>query len=115
MKLSTVFIYTAALSLMGHSMAFADAVLTVVPPTGAIGAGQLFTVALDVTGPTVVHNGSTITSNVTDLAAFQFDLAFNCSIPAANPTACQPGASVLRAVGVSEGSFLPNGGANTTF
>ena len=54
-------------------------------------------------------------ANVTDLDAFQFDLAFNCSIPTANPTSCQPGTSVLKAISVSEGSFLPQGGTNITF
>ena len=85
-----------------------------VPPLGVI-AGQTFTVGIFVTGPTVIHNGKATTSNVTDLDAFQFDLAFNCIVPTASPTGCQPGGSVLQALSVSEGSFLPNGGSNATF
>jgi hypothetical protein len=114
MKTAKLFLLTAALMFFGHSSAFADAVLTVMSPSN-IAIGQTFTVAIDVTGPTVSHSGTTITSNVTDLDAFQFDLAFNCSVPTASPTGCQPGASLLQAISVSEGSFLPNGGANTTF
>ena len=105
----------AAIMLLGHSPAFAGAVLTVTLPTGSIVAGSIFTVGISVAGPTITHNGQTITSNVSDLAAFQFDLAFNCSIPPANPTSCQPGANVLQALSVSEGSFLPHSGSNPTF
>ena len=115
MKLLKVFVFMAALMLFGRSTAFADAVLTVVPVPGTVLAGQTFTVGIFVTGPTVSHNGTTFTSGVSDLDAFQFDLAFNCSIPTASPTSCQPGASVLKALSVSEGSFLPDGGANITF
>jgi hypothetical protein len=115
MKLAKAFVLTAALVLFGYSNAFADAVLSVIPPSGSIGIGQTFTVGIYVTGPTVIHNGQTITSDVTDLNAFQFDLAFNCSVLSADPAGCQPGASVLDAISVSEGSFLPNGGANPTF
>ena len=115
MRIAKVFILTAALMLVGYSTAFADAVLTVVPQSGPLTVGQTFTVGIHVTGPTVIHNGVATTSNVTDLDAFQFDLAFNCSVPTANPTSCQPGASVLDAISVSEGSFLPNGGSNLTF
>jgi len=103
---------TAALVLFATSSAFADAVLTVVAPSGPISVGQQFTVGILVTGPTVIHNGVATTSNVTDLAAFQFDLAFNCK---SNTASCTPGASLLDAVSVSEGSFLPNGGSNITF
>jgi len=115
MKLLKVFVFTAALMSFGGSTAFADAVLTVVPLPGSVVAGQTFTVGIYVTGPTVSHSGTTYTSGVTDLDAFQFDLAFNCSIPTASPTSCQQGASVLKALSVSEGSFLPDGGANMTF
>jgi hypothetical protein len=114
MKIAKIFVLTAALILPGHSIAFADAVLTVVSP-GSVSVGQTFTIGIHVTGPTVIHNGTTVTSNVSDLDAFQFDLAFNCSIPTANPGGCQPGSSLLDAISVSEGSFLPNGGANATF
>jgi hypothetical protein len=114
MKIAKLFVLTAAL-MLGHSTAFADAVLTVVSPSGPISVGQTFTIGIHLTGPTVIHNGTTITSNVSDLDAFQFDLAFNCSVPIANPAGCQPGASLLNAISVSEGSFLPHGGANATF
>jgi hypothetical protein len=115
MKIAKIFLLAAALMLFGRSTAFADAVLTVVPPSGSLAVGQTFTVGIFVTGPTVIHNGKATTSNVSDLDAFQFDLVFNCTVPTANPTSCQSGASVLDAISVSEGSFLPNGGANITF
>ena len=114
MKLAKIFVITAALALLEHSTAFADAVLSVVSPSGIV-AGQTFTIGIFVTGPTVSHGSTTITSNVTDLDAFQFDLAFNCTVPTATPTSCQQGASVLDALSVTEGTFLPNGGTNTTF
>jgi hypothetical protein len=114
MKTAKVFVLATVLMCAGSIPAFADAVLTVVPATGLI-AGQTFTVGIFVTGPTVIHNGKATTSNVTDLDAFQFDLAFNCIVPAASPTGCQAGGSVLQALSVSEGSFLPNGGSNATF
>jgi hypothetical protein len=115
MKTMKIFVLAAALILLGQSNAFADAVLTVTPPSGSVGIGQTFTVGIYVAGPTVIHNGTTITSNVSDLDSFQFDLAFNCAVLTSDPTGCQPGASVLKALSVSEGSFLPNGGANPTF
>lgn len=113
MKTEKLFLLAAALMLGPSPDALADAVLTVVP-SGPIVAGQTFTVAIDVTGPTVSHSGTTITSPVTDLAAFQFDLAFNCIVPTASPTGCAPGAALLDALSVMEGPFLPNGGSNTT-
>ena len=115
MKIAKVLILSAALILLGHTNAFADAVLSVVPPSGTFDVGQTFTVGIYVTGPTVIHSGHTYTSDVTDLDAFQFDLAFNCSVLTSNPIGCQPGASVLNALSVTEGSFLPQGGANPTF
>lgn len=115
MKLSKMFLLVAALMLCGYSNAFADAVLTVVNPSGSVDIGQTFTVGIYVTGPTIVHKGTSITSDVSDLGAFQFDLAFNCAVPGADATSCQPGASILNAISVSEGSFLPDGGSNFTF
>ena len=114
MRLAKIFVFTAVLVLLVHSTAFADAVLSVVSPSSIV-AGQTFTVGIHVTGPTVIHSGTTITSNVTDLDAFQFDLAFNCTVPTATPTSCQPGASILSALSVTEGPFLSQGGANPTF
>lgn len=116
MKSTRLFILTAALALLGPSSnALADAVLSIVPPTGSIVAGQTFTVGVYVTGPTVSHSGTTYPSPVTDLASFQFDIAFNCIVPTGNATSCAPGASLLNAVSVTEGSFLPDGGSNITF
>ena len=115
MKIVKILVLATALMLSGHIPAFADAVLTVVPPSGSLAPGQTFTVGIFVTGPTVIHDGKATTSNVSDLDAFQFDLAFNCIVPTASPTGCQPGASVLDAISVSEGSFLPHGGSNATF
>jgi hypothetical protein len=114
MKIAKVLVLATALMFPGSIPALADAVLTVVPPSGLI-TGQTFTVGIYVTGPTVIHNGTATTSNVSDLDAFQFDLAFNCIVPTASPTGCQPGASVLEAISVSEGSFLSKGGSNATF
>lgn len=115
MKIAGFCALAAALMIAGQLNALADAVLTVAPPAGPVLIGQVFTVAIEVTGPTVIHGGHQMPSGVSDLAAFQFDVAFNCTVAAANPTGCQPGASVLQAVSISEGSFLPNGGANSTF
>lgn len=115
MKIAKSFVLIAALVLFGYSNAFADAVLTVVPPASSFNTGQIFTVGIYVTGPTVIHSGHTYTSDVTDLNSFQFDLAFNCSVLTSDPTGCQPGASVLNALSVSEGDFLSQGGANPTF
>jgi hypothetical protein len=111
MKLLTLM--TALVLLGSGANAFADAVLSVVPSASAISPGQTFTVGIFVTGPTVQHSGQTFTSPVTDLASFQFDLAFNCSVMASG--GCAPGASELKAVSVSEGPFLPDGGSNLTF
>ncbi|HEY4380419.1 MAG TPA: cohesin domain-containing protein [Acidobacteriaceae bacterium] len=114
MKVAQVSLLAAALALFPSS-AFADAVLSIVPPSGSIVAGQTFNVGIFVTGPTVIHSGKPTTSNVTDLDAFQFDVAFNCSVATSNPTGCQPGASLLSTLSVTEGSFLPQGGTNPTF
>jgi len=81
MKIAKIFVLAATLMLLGHSTAFADAVLSLVPLSSPVTVGQQFTVGIFVTGPTVIHNGTSITSNVTDLDAFQFDLAFNCIVP----------------------------------
>ena len=114
MKATKVLMLMAALMLVGSGAnAFADAVLSVVPSTSVISPGQTFTVGIFVTGPTVSHNGTTFTSPVTDLASFQFDLAFNCSVMSSG--GCTPGASELKALSVSEGPFLPDGGSNITF
>jgi adhesin HecA-like repeat protein len=115
MKLGRLFLLTTTLVLFGHTTAHADAVLSVVPYSSSFTAGQQFTVGIYVNGPTISHNGQTITSNVTDLSAFQFDIAFNCLVAGGNSTSCAPGAGILNAISVTEGPFLPNGGANSTF
>lgn len=114
MKLLKSCVAVAMLLLAGHSAAFADAVLSVVPTPSTVLVGQTFTVGIYVTGPTVIHSGTTFTSPVTDLDAFQFDLAFNCAVSGANATSCQPGTSVLNALSVTEGPFLTDGGSNFT-
>ena len=115
MKLAKSCVTLAMLLLAGPSAALADAVLTVVPMPTSVAAGQTFTVGIYVTGPTVIHSGTTFTSSVTDLDAFQFDIAFNCSIATANATSCTPGAGILSALSVTEGTFLSDGGSNFTF
>jgi adhesin HecA-like repeat protein len=115
MKLGRLFLLTTTLALLAHTAARADAVLSVVPYSSSVTAGQQFTVGIYVTGPTISHNGQTITSNVTDLSSFQFDIAFNCLVAGGNSSSCAPGAGILNALSVTEGPFLPNGGANPTF
>jgi len=115
MKQTGYSLLLAALALFTSSAAHADAVLSVVPFSNSVTAGQQFTVGIYVTGPTISHNGQTITSDVTDLSSFQFDLAFNCSVSGGNSTSCAPGQSILSALSVTEGPFLPNGGSNPTF
>jgi hypothetical protein len=115
MKQTGYSLLLAALALFTSSSAHADAVLSVVPFSSSVTAGQQFTVGVYVTGPTINHNGQTITSDVTDLSSFQFDLAFNCSVSGGNSTSCAPGQSILNALSVTEGPFLSNGGSNPTF
>lgn len=114
MKSGKFLLLAAALIFSGHT-SFADAVLSVVPVPGSLTVGQQFTVSFNVTGPTVSHGGQTFPSDVTDLDAFQFDIAFNCSVAGGNSTSCAPGAGILSALSVTEGSFLSDGGSNPTF
>jgi hypothetical protein len=60
-----------ALVVIAQSALFADAVLTVVPPSAPVTVGETFTVAIDVTGPTIIHDGQSLPSGVSDLASFQ--------------------------------------------
>ena len=114
MKAMKLLMLMTALVVLGSGAnAFADAVLSVMPSQGVVSPGQTFTVGIFVTGPTVSHNGTTYTSPVTDLASFQFDLAFNCAVTSSG--GCTPGASELKALSVSEGPFLLDGGSNITF
>ncbi|WP_260705921.1 cohesin domain-containing protein [Edaphobacter flagellatus] len=114
MKSKKILLLAAALIFSGHT-AFADAVLSVIYLPNSLTVGQQFTVSIDVTGPTVSHSGQTFPSDVADLDAFQFDLAFNCAVAGGNSTSCAPGSNILSALSVTEGSFLPNGGLNPTF
>jgi len=114
MKAIKLLVLMTALVMLGSGAnAFADAVLSVVPSVSTISPGQTFTVGIYVTGPTVSHNGTTYTSPVTDLASFQLDLAYNCSVSSSG--GCAPGGNELKALSVSEGPFLPDGGSNITF
>ena len=115
MNLRRLFLLAITFVFAPHTAAHADAVLSVIPYTNSVTVGQQFTVGIYVTGPTINHNGQTISSDVSDLSAFQFDLAFNCSVSDGNSSSCAPGASILNAVSVTEGPFLPNGGSNATF
>lgn len=84
--MKTLFLSTVAfavLLLFSPANCFADSVLSVSSPA-TVGPGDTFSVDVDITG-------------TTDLYDFQLDLAFD-------PT-------VLEATGVSEGAFLPGGGA----
>jgi general secretion pathway protein D len=73
----------AVLSLLLALTAAPAATLSIDPSSLTVGVGQSFDLNVDI-------------ANVSDLFAFQFDIAFN---PA-----------VLSATSVSEGSFLPGGG-----
>lgn len=115
MKQRSTLLLLAAFALLSGPAAHADAVLSVVPVSGSFVAGQQFTVGIYVTGPTINHSGQTIPSDVADLSSFQFDLAFNCSVSGGNSTSCAPGQSILSALSVTEGAFLPDGGSNPTF
>lgn len=114
MKSGKILLFAATL-IFSSPLAFADAVLSVIPVPSSLTVGQQFTVGINVTGPTVSHGGQTFPSDVMDLDAFQFDLAFNCSVASGNSTSCAPGSSILSALSVTEGSFLPNGASNPTF
>lgn len=90
MRIRKALIFAPALVLLAFSTAFADGVLTVTP--GSVGAGQLFTVSINIAGPTVKG----VPSGISNLYAVQFDISFS------------PG--VIQARGVTEGSFLDGGG-----
>jgi Cohesin domain/PEP-CTERM motif len=76
------------LSVLLLPNAFADAILSIQPPSTSVAAGSMFAVDVNV-------------ANVTDLYAFQFDVGFT------------PG--TLSAISVTEGAFLPSGGSSFFF
>jgi Cohesin domain/PEP-CTERM motif len=83
-RLSQITLQLILLSVLLRPNAFADAILSIQPPSTSVAASSMFAVDVNVT-------------NVTDLYAFQFDVGFT------------PG--TLSAISATEGSFLPSGGS----
>lgn len=90
MRIGKVLTLIPALLLVAGTAAFADAVVT--PSAGQVGPGQQFTVAVNITGPTVKGAAS----GATDVYAFQLDVSYP--------------ASLVRAKKVEEGTFLSGAG-----
>ena len=82
--------FAPALVLLAATTAFADGVVTLSP--GPVGPGQVFTLAVNITGPTVKD----VPSGVSDVYAFELDLSFPSSL--------------VQARQVADGTFLPGGG-----
>jgi hypothetical protein len=82
MKATVEILAASILAFFLASLSFADVISVQAPATNPT-VGDIFTLDVDATG-------------VTDLYAFQFDLRFNPSL--------------LSAISVTEGGFLPNGG-----
>lgn len=82
--------FAPALVLLAATTAFADGVVTLSP--GPVGPGQIFTVAVNITGPTVKD----VPSGASDVYAFELDLSFPSSL--------------VQARQVADGTFLPGGG-----
>lgn len=85
--------FAPALVLLAATTAFADGVVTLSP--GPVGPGQVFTVAVNITGPTVKD----APSGASDVYAFELDLSFPSSL--------------VQARQVADGTFLP--GSGTTY
>src|SRR5690348_5071034 len=85
--------FAPALVLLVATTAFADGVVTLSP--GPVGPGQIFTVAVNITGPTVKD----VPSGVSDVYAFELDLSFPSSL--------------VQARQVADGTFLL--GSGTTY
>jgi hypothetical protein len=85
--------FAPALVLLAATTAFADGVVTLSP--GPVGSGQIFTVAVNITGPTVKD----VPSGVSDVYAFELDLSFPSDL--------------VQARQVNDGTFLP--GVGTTY
>ena len=93
LQMSKVLILVPSLLLFAGTAAFADAVVT--PSPGQVGPGQQFTVAINITGPTVKG----VASGASDVYAFQLDISYPSSL--------------VRAKKVDDGTFLS--GAGTAF
>jgi Cohesin domain/PEP-CTERM motif len=79
-----VLIAGIVLALASSSLAFADAQLEVAPASSTVSVGDIFAIDVNI-------------SDITDLAAFEFDLSFDPSIVQATGT-------------ITEGSFFQSGG-----
>jgi len=88
-----VLAFAPALVLLAATTAFADGVVTLSP--GPLGPGQHFTVAVNITGPTVKG----VPSGASDVYAFELSLSFPSSL--------------VQARKVDDGAFLS--GAGTTY
>ncbi|HKO13006.1 MAG TPA: cohesin domain-containing protein [Acidobacteriaceae bacterium] len=74
LRMIRILSFAPALLLLAATSAFADGVVTLSP--GAVGPGQRFTVAVNLTGPTVKG----VPSGVSDVYAFQLSLSFSSSL-----------------------------------
>lgn len=90
LQIRKVLSFAPALVLLAATAAFADSVVTLSP--GPVGPGQHFTVAVNITGPTVKG----VPSGVSDVYAFEVDLSFP--------------ANLVQARQVDDGTFLPGNG-----
>lgn len=90
LQMRKVLSFAPVLILLAATTAFADGVVTLSP--GPVGAGQHFTVAVNITGPTVKD----VPSGVSDVYAFELDVSFPSSL--------------VQARRVADGTFLSGGG-----
>lgn len=91
MRIAQVLKLAPAVLLLAATSAFADGVVTLSP--GPVGPGQRFTVAVNLTGPTVKG----VPSGVSDVYAFQLSLSFSSSL--------------IQARTVAAGNFLSTAGS----
>ena len=115
MKQTGYSLLLAALALFTGAAAHADAVLSVVPFSGSVTAGQQFTVGVYVTGPTISHNGQTIPSDVTTSPRFSLTLPSTAPSAEATPPAASPGKASSAPCPSPRAVFFTNGGTNPTF
>lgn len=90
LRTSKVLSLIPSLLLFAGTAAFADAVVT--PSAGPVGPGQQFTVAINITGPTVKG----VTLGASDVYAFQLDVTYPSSL--------------VRAKKVDDGTFFSGAG-----
>lgn len=90
MNIRKVLTFAPALVLLAVTTAFADGVVTLSP--GPIGPNQQFTVAVNITGPTVKG----VPSGASDVYAYEVSLSFPSSL--------------VQAITVKDGAFLPGSG-----